>query len=204
MNFEIILAFLFGMIILSATPGPGVLASVSTALSKGFKSSLLFIGGLVIGDIFFFILAIIGMSAISKIMGQFFFIIKIIGGLYLIYLGLNIIKHRKDEIYFNSEKSSKYKTLLSGLLVTLGNPKPILFYASIVPTIIDINRITLYEVMAIIFIISVISFSVIGSYCYLAIMSKSLLIKKKYQNKVNLTSGVIMVAVGSYIILTKG
>lgn len=204
MDFEILLVFLFGMIILSASPGPGVFSSVSTALSKGFKSSLLFISGLVIGDIFFFILAIIGMSAISKIMGQLFYIIKIIGGVYLIYLGLNIMKHRKDEINFSGDKSSKYKTLLSGLLVTLGNPKPILFYASIVPTIIDINRINLYEVMAIIFIISIISFIVIGSYCYLAIMSKSLLIKKKYQNKVNLTSGMIMIAAGSYIILKKG
>lgn len=191
------------MIILSATPGPGVLVSVSTALSKGFSSSLLFIGGLVIGDIFFFILAIIGMSAISKIMGQLFYIIKIIGGIYLIYLGLNIIKHRKDEIHLNRDQSSKYKTLLSGLLVTLGNPKPILFYAGIVPTIIDINRINLNEVLTIILIISVVSFVVIGLYCYLAIISKSILIKKKYQNKVNFSSGIIMILVGSYIILKR-
>jgi threonine/homoserine/homoserine lactone efflux protein len=204
MNFEILIAFLIGMIILSATPGPGVLASVSTALSKGFKSSLLFIGGLVIGDIFFFILAILGLSAISKIMGQLFYIIKIIGGIYLLYLGLNIIKHRNDEIKFGINKGSKYKTLLSGLLITLGNPKPILFYASIVPTIIDINRINIYNLIAIICIISVVSFIVIGSYCYIAIISKSLIIEKKYQNKVNLTSGLIMIAVGSYIILRKG
>jgi threonine/homoserine/homoserine lactone efflux protein len=204
MDYKILLAFSIGMIILAVSPGPGVLASVSTALSKGFKSSLLFISGLVIGDIFFFILAIIGMSAISKIMGQLFFIIKIIGGLYLVYTGLNLIKHRKNEIILKSGKNSKYKTLLSALLVTLGNPKPILFYASIVPTIIDITQINLYEIMAIIFIISAISFIVIGSYCYLAIMSKSLLLKKKIQNKVNLASGMIMVSAGSYIILKKG
>jgi threonine/homoserine/homoserine lactone efflux protein len=204
MNFEILLAFLIGMLILSATPGPGVLGSVSTALSKGFKSSLLFICGLVIGDIFFFNLAILGMSAISKIMGQLFYIIKIIGGVYLLYLGLNIIKHRNDEINLSIDKRSKYKTLLSGLLLTLGNPKPILFYASIVPTIIDINRINFYEVIAIIFIISAVSFIVIGTYCYLAIISKSVIIKKKYQNKVKLSSGLVMVAVGSYVLLKKG
>jgi len=192
------------MIILAVSPGPGVIASVSTALSKGFKSSLLFISGLVIGDIFFFILAIIGMSAISKIMGQLFFIIKIIGGLYLIYIGFEIIKHRKDRIIFKNEKNPKYKTLLSALLITLGNPKPILFYASVVPTIIDIARINLYEIMAIIFIISAVSFIVVGSYCYLAIMSKSLLLKKKFQNKINLASGMIMASAGGYIILKKG
>ncbi len=204
MNLEILFAFTLGMIILSATPGIGVLSSISTALSKGFKSSLLFISGLVIGDIFFFILAIAGMSAISKIMGQLFFIIKILGGLYLIYIGLQIIKHRKDEIVFNGFKTTKYKTLLSGLLVTLGNPKPILFYASIVPTIIDIHQINLYEVIAIISIISLISFIVIGSYCYLALVSKSLLFQQKYQNKIQFTSGAIMISAGSYIMLKKG
>lgn len=204
MNLEILFAFTLGMIILSATPGIGVLSSISTALSKGFKSSLLFISGLVVGDIFFFILAIAGMSAISKIMGQLFFIIKILGGLYLIYIGLQIIKHRKDEIVFNGLKTAKYKTLLSGLLVTLGNPKPVLFYASIVPTIIDIHQVNLFEVMAIISIISLISFIVIGSYCYLALVSKSLLFQKKYKNKIQCTSGAIMISAGSYIILKKG
>ena len=47
MNIEILLAFLFGMIVLSATPGPGVIASVSRAVTEGFKLSLAFIGGLV-------------------------------------------------------------------------------------------------------------------------------------------------------------
>lgn len=203
MDYKILLAFSIGMIILAVSPGPGVLASVSTAVSKGFKASLLFILGLVFGDIFFFILALVGMSAISKVMGQLFYIIKMVGGIYLIYIGWDIIKHRKDEIIFNKDKSSKYKTFISALLVTLGNPKAILFYASIVPTIIDINRINLYEVLAIIFIISAVSFIVIGTYCYIAILSKTLLFKRKYQQKVNLTSGAIMISAGSYIMLKK-
>ena len=204
MDYKILLAFSIGMIILAVSPGPGVLASVSTAVSKGFKASLVFITGLVVGDTLFFILALIGMSAISKVMGQLFYVIKMVGGIYLIYIGWDIIKHRKDEIVFDKNKSSKYKTFVSALLVTFGNPKPILFYASIVPTIIDITRINFYEIIAIICIISAISFIVIGSYCYLAIMSKSLLLKKKYQNKVNLASGMIMVSAGSYIMLKKG
>lgn len=204
MDYKILMAFSIGMILLAVSPGPGILASVSTALSKGFKASLLFISGLVIGDIFFFILAIIGMSAISKIMGQLFYIIRIMGGLYLVYIGLDIILHRKDEIVYQGGRHSGYKTLLSALLVTLGNPKPILFYASVVPTIIDLTRINLYEIMAMIFIISAISFIVIGAYCYLAIMSKSLLAKKRFQSKVTLTSGMIMVSAGSYIIFKKG
>ena len=204
MNFEILLAFLLGMIVLSATPGPGVFASVSKALSEGFKSSLIFIGGLVIGDIIFFILALIGITAISKLMGQFFFVIKIIGGVYLIVLGINIIKRKKEETAFDDLKRSKTKSLTGGLLVTLGNPKPILFYASIVPAIIDINQIQIYEVIAIIFIITAVSFIVIGSYCYLAIVSKSILMRKQVQRRINTVSGLIMIAVGSFILFKRG
>ncbi len=204
MNCEILLVFLLGMIVLSATPGIGVLASVSKALSEGFKSSLIFIGGLVIGDIIFFLLALIGISAISRLMGQLFFVIKIIGGVYLIYLGVNTIKRRKKEAAFDDLKRSGYKSLTGGLLVTLGNPKPILFYASIVPAIIDINQIQIYEVVAIIFIIFAVSFIVIGSYCYLATVSKSILMRKQYQNRINAVSGMTMITVGVFIIFKRG
>jgi len=204
MNYEILLAFSIGMIILAATPGPGVLASISRAISEGFKSALFFIGGLVIGDILFFLLAIIGMTTISRLMGQLFFLVKIIGGIFLVYLGINNILKRKSKISHNKLKYTKSKSLTGGLLVTLGNPKPILFYASIVPTIIDINQINFYEIFAFILIITIVSFVVVGLYCYLSIVSKSIIAQQKYQDKLNIVSGFVMIAVGLYIILKKG
>ena len=148
MDYELLAGFLAGMIILSATPGPGVFASMSKAVSDGFKSSLFFIGGLVIGDSIFLILALIGMSAISKVLGEMFFIIKIAGGAYLIFLGIKAFRKTQHNIEPGTKvKKNKYQTILSGLFLTLGNPKPILFYASVLPTIINFSKVRLTDIL---------------------------------------------------------
>ncbi len=190
------------MIVLAASPGPGVFASVSKAISHGFKSSLFLISGLVVGDVLFLILALIGMSTISKIMGEMFFAIKIAGGIYLVFLGIKTFKKSKPASV-EVKTGSKYKmtTFMSGLLVTLGNPKPILFYASVVPNIINVKDVHIVEAIVMIAIIASVSFLVIGTYCYIASLSKKVFIKNKFDEKLNKAAGLVMCAAGGYIIV---
>jgi threonine/homoserine/homoserine lactone efflux protein len=202
MNIEILIAFSIGMIVLAASPGPGVFASVSKAISDGFKSSLFLISGLVLGDVLFLILALIGMSTISKIMGEMFFTIKIAGGIYLVFLGIKAFKRSKPtSVEVKTGGKNKMSAFMSGLLVTLGNPKPILFYASVVPTIINIKDVHLIEALVMIAIIVSVSFLVIGTYCYIASLSKKIFIKNKFGEKLNKAAGLVMCAAGGYIIV---
>ena len=202
MNYEILAGFLVGMIVLSATPGPGVFASMTTAVSDGFKSSLLFIGGLVIGDSIFLILALIGMSAISKALGEMFFIIKIAGGAYLIFLGIKAFRNTHLNKGLKTKvKRNKYKTILSGLLLTLGNPKPVLFYASVLPTIINFSKVNLSDILMMIILITMVSFTVLGSYCYFASLSRKLYINETSEKKINKAAGTVMAATGIYVML---
>ncbi|HSR16654.1 MAG TPA: LysE family transporter [Ignavibacteriaceae bacterium] len=76
MNINILLAFLFGMILLAASPGPGVFASMSKAIAEGFTASLYLIGGLVLGDIIFLLLAVFGLSAVASLAEGIFSFIK--------------------------------------------------------------------------------------------------------------------------------
>jgi threonine/homoserine/homoserine lactone efflux protein len=206
MNIEVLIAFSIGMIILAVTPGIGVFSSVAQAVSSGFISSLFFVSGLILGDIIFFLLAVIGITAISEIMGEIFFIIRITGGVYLIYLGIKTLKKNGAEsgthTFLNTKKSRK-KVFLSGLLVTLGNPKPILFYASVVPTIVDIDKIQLNEVLILISLIAAISYIVVGSYCYAASLSKKIMTKSSYKRKLDNLAGFTIIAAGCYIIIKK-
>ncbi len=202
MDYEILAGFLVGMIILSATPGPGVFASISKAVSNGFKSSLLFISGLVIGDSIFLILAYIGISAISEAMGEMFFIIRIAGGVYLIFLGIKTFKKTNLNIELNGRvKKSKYQTILSGLFLTLGNPKPILFYASVLPTIINFSKVNIADILMMIILITLVSFTVLGSYCYFASLSRKLFIRETSQKKINKAAGALMTATGIYVLI---
>ena len=204
MNIEVLLAFSIGMIILAVTPGVGVFFSVAQAISGGFISSLVFISGLIMGDIIFFILAIIGVSAISEIMGELFFVVRIIGGIYLVYLGIKSLKKNGTETNtFLNTKKSRRRIFLSGLLITMGNPKPILFYASVVPTIVDINKIHLSDILILIFLIAAISYVVVGGYCYVASFSKRMITNTSCKKKLENIAGFTIIAAGCYIIFKK-
>ncbi|MGD8782189.1 MAG: LysE family translocator [Ignavibacteria bacterium] len=202
MSFEIIAAFTIAMIILSASPGPGVFSTLAEALSNGFVSSMYFLTGLIIGDIFFLLLAIFGMSAVSILMGEFFFVIKIIGGLYLIFLGIQMWRNNKSEFKLNNtqKNKSRAKSLLGGLFITLGNPKAIIFYASLLPTIIDLNKLKFSEGFAIVLIVAIVSYLVIGTYSFLAVRAKLFLKNEKSIKIVNKTAGSIMIGSGAYIL----
>lgn len=211
MNINILLAFLFGMIILAATPGPGVFASISKAITDGFTASLYLIGGLVIGDIIFLLLALFGLSAIAKIMGWMFLYIKIIGGIYLIYLGIkifrsimfkgNIEEQKENQSRGNNALTeSRFQTFLGGFLVTLGNPKPILFYASVLPTIIDFNKVKPPDVFIMVILIALVSFIVLGTYSYIASLSHKLNMSGKWNKRINQIAGLVMITAGILVI----
>ena len=90
MSLETLLAFTLAMFLLAASPGPGFLMVVARALTGGFAAGLAAIAGLVVGDILFLVLAILGLSALAAVMGEFFLAVKVLGAAYLIWLGVKL------------------------------------------------------------------------------------------------------------------
>jgi threonine/homoserine/homoserine lactone efflux protein len=89
---------------------------------------------------------------------------------------------------------------MSGLLVTLGNPKPILFYASVLPTIINFNEVRPLDILMMTALIAIVSFSVLGTYCYIASLSKKVHMGRGWQKRINQVAGLVMITVGIFII----
>jgi threonine/homoserine/homoserine lactone efflux protein len=202
MNVNLLITFLLGMIVLAATPGPGVFGSMAKAAAEGFKVSLFFIGGLVMGDSILLALALLGLSAISKLVGSMFLIIKIIGGLYLMYLGVRMF--RSISISVNTKKKKEennWQTCLSGILLSLGNPKPILFYASVLPTIINFNEVRISDALLMMVLIGLVSFSVVGTYSYIASLTHKIHMSEKMQKRTNQAAGFIMIIVGFFVVI---
>jgi len=202
MNIQILIPVLIGMIILAATPGPGVFASMAKAVAEGFKSSLFFIGGLALGDMLFLIAALLGLSVIAKMLGSMFFLIRVIGGIYLVYLGFRIFRNTKIQKRIGADSGESYKqSFVLGFLTTMGNPKPILFYASVLPTIIDINKVRFIDALIMIILIPLVTFLVVGSYSYIASLSHKIDMSEKLQSRINKTAGLVMMIVGVYVII---
>jgi threonine/homoserine/homoserine lactone efflux protein len=202
MNVNLLISFLIGMIVLAATPGPGVFGSMAKAAAEGFKMSLFFIGGLVLGDSILLALALLGLSAIAKLMGGMFLIIKFAGGLYLAYLGIRMFRSSSMSGTGQSKKGeNKWQTCLSGMLLSLGNPKPILFYASVLPTIINFNEVRLSDALLMMVLIGIVAFSVVGTYAYIASLTHKIQMSETMQKRTNQIAGFIMAAVGVFVMI---
>jgi threonine/homoserine/homoserine lactone efflux protein len=202
MNIHLLISFLIGMIVLAATPGPGVFGSMAKAAAEGFKMSLFFIGGLVLGDSILLALALLGLSAIANLMGGMFLVIKFAGGLYLAYLGVRMFRSTSISGQTQTEKKeNKWQTCLSGILLSLGNPKPILFYASVLPTIINFNDVRLSDAVLMMVLIGLVSFTVVGTYSYIASLTHKIQMSEVMQKRINQIAGFIMAAVGVFVII---
>ena len=202
MTFQSALAFGMAMLILAATPGPGVLTSVAHSLSRGFRSSIFVIAGIVLGDLLFLMLAVFGLSAVAHTLGELFFIVKIIGGGYLIWMGCRLM--RKGPFIVNSRdllpNDGQRRHFLTGLLVTLSNPKVILFYAGFLPTFLDLAHLNLLDVAVLAVIVSCVLGCVLGLYAFGAAKARRLVSSPRATRNINRATGAMLMGAGAVLV----
>jgi len=202
MSLESIVAFAVGMLLLAIAPGPGVAAVVARALSAGIPAALAVITGLVIGDIVFMALALAGLSALAATAGPVFSLVKYVGAAYLFWLGYQALTSTATTIEVTDAKAiSPWRELGMGLLVTLGNPKPILFYGALMPTFLDITRATWRDGAVFAIIIALVSYLVLGGYALLAHRARRLLDTPRAVRRLNQSTGIVMIGAGTAIAL---
>ena len=186
------------MLVLAASPGPGVMATVSRALSSGFLAALAVICGIVLGDILFLLLATFGLSIIARTLGELFLVVKVCGGAYLIWLGVKIWRNgpASDEIVNGNGVRSQWGNFIGGLLITLSNPKVILFYCGFLPTFMDLTVLSFADLMFVIVIVSTVLSGVLSAYAFLASRARKMFTDRKAARRLNRAAGGVMVATG--------
>ena len=201
MTVESTLAFALAMLILAATPGPGVFATLAQSLSSGFRSSIEVIAGIVIGDLLFLILAIFGLSAVASVLGELFFIVKIIGGAYLIWLGYKM--WTAEPVPLNSDpdvgEKNGWQRFLGGLFITLSNPKVILFYCGFLPTFTNLRRLTVVDIAVISAVVVVVLAGVMMVYSYSTARARQLFSSRRATRNFNRGAGTVLIGTGVVI-----
>lgn len=196
------LAFSGAMFLFALSPGPGLFAIISNALSLGFKNTSFLVMGMVMGDIIFLLLAIFGLSAIASILGDFFIIVKYIGGAYLLYLGYKILTSKEEDTNIKGiEELSWKKNFIAGLFITLSNPKVIFFYLGFLPTFINLETLTYIDIVIVATIVTIILGGVLLGYAYSASSARKLFKNKSSKRKMNIVAGSVMVTAGGALIL---
>lgn len=198
-----ILAFAGAMFILAATPGPGVFATVARAMASGFPHAAILAVGIICGDLLFLLFALYGLASVAEILGSFFVIVKYLGSLYLIWLGIQILRSKPEQRTVQGVKELSWKkNFISGLVITLGNPKVILFYLSFLPTFIDLKSIAGIDVLIISLTVVLVLGLVLLGYSLAAARARTFFTDPSSQKWCNRCAGGVMMTTGA-ILLSK-
>ena len=178
-----------------ASPGPGIAAILARTLGRGLPGMTAFIGGFVAGDLTLFLIAVTGLAVIVQAYGQVLFAIKLMGAAYLIYLAWKLwhapaVAPASGAVTAKDE--NPWRLFLGSYSLTVGNPKAIVFFMAIVPTIVDLRSITMGTILAIAVVIAIIQPGVLWSYALAADRARKLFTDSASIRRLNRTTAVIM------------
>jgi len=170
---------LFGLVyaLAVATPGPAVAAVVARSLAFGMRGSPAFIAGFLIGDLTWFTVAATGLAALAKTAYIAFVVVKYAGVAYLLYLSYRMWTSAAKPIESEEVQPSQRPTrlFLGSLALTLGNPKVMVFFLALLPTVVTLETLTVSGFFEIAAVISVSLPAVLGGYGYAAARARRLL-----------------------------
>ncbi|MGW9630047.1 LysE family translocator [Agromyces sp. NPDC055520] len=204
---ENLLAFTAAAIILIVIPGPSVLFSVGRALALGRVGGLLSVLGNALGLLPLVALVALGVGAVIAQSVVLFTILKFAGALYLVYLGIQAIRHRKDAsaaLTGAVARRSHWRQLGEGFVVGATNPKTIAFFVAVLPQFVSLSSgsvaLQMLELGLVFFVLAVISDS---AWALAAGGARDWFVKSpKRAEHLAATGGVMMIGLGGVLALT--
>lgn len=133
-------AFALAAFALIVIPGPSVLFVIGRSISLGRRGGFLSVLGNALGMLPAVALVSLGLGSIVAESVVVFTIVKLVGAAYLIYLGVQAIRHRNDRAAATPavrSRPSSFRLLLEGLVVGATNPKTIVFFVAVLPQFVD-------------------------------------------------------------------
>ncbi len=200
MTITTILAYAMALFIAAAIPGPGMTAIVARALGSGFRETFFMGLGLVLGDMVYLTAVILGLAFVAQTFQEAFMVLKFAGAAYLLYIAWKLWTAGLLPQDLQAKKSTSIgMSFLSGLFITLGNPKTMLFYVALVPTLIDIRGIGLSEYALLIGLTFTVLMAVLLPYILLASKARALLKRPSALTILNRTAAGILAGTAAMI-----
>jgi len=132
-----LLLFIGAELIFSLTPGPTVMMISAFGLKGGFRDALAAIAGTQTGNTLWYVICVTGLGALMTTSPQLFYVIRLLGSAYLIWLGLSALWKSFRATAEEHGPRLMGKPYIQATLTQMGNPKAILFFGAIVPQFLD-------------------------------------------------------------------
>jgi threonine/homoserine/homoserine lactone efflux protein len=184
-----------------ATPGPGVIAIVARALGSGFFSVIPGVIGILCGDMVLMTLSAFGLALVAQEMGRLFFMVKIAGALYLLYLAWKYWTAKVEESGEMMPQGAA-RGFLAYFGLTLGNPKAIAFFVALLPIAIDPRRLGWTGYLQLCGATLLVIPAITLSYAALAARLSRFITSARARRRINRGAGAVMAGAGALIIMS--
>lgn len=192
------------LLILFLTPGPVWVALTARALAGGFNAAWPLALGVVVGDVLWPLLAILGVTWIVSVFSGFMTVLTWVACLVFLAMGVLLIRNRDKSIASDSRltRPGMWAGFVAGLAVILGNPKAILFYMGVLPGFFDLTRLTWADIAVICFLSFIVPLLGNLSLAVFIDRARRLLTSPRALRRTNVISGILLICVGLVIPFT--
>jgi threonine/homoserine/homoserine lactone efflux protein len=195
-----LLVFALALVVAAGSPGPSIAALVARVLTHGLRDVLPFLAAMWLGEALWLTCAVAGLAMVARTLGVVFVAIKFIGVAYLLFLAWKMwfapTQVSKDEL---PSSRSPWRRIGAGLAVTLGNPKIMVFYLALLPTMVNLNRVGTAAWIELIAVTLLVLMSVDFAWALLAVRARRLLTSRSAVKIANSTSATKMAGAAAVI-----
>jgi threonine/homoserine/homoserine lactone efflux protein len=186
--------------VVALTPGPAVAAIVARAISSGAGPALAISAGIVTGDLLFLGLAAAGLSAAARAMGDTFEIVRWLGALYLAWQGVSLWRRPAATPQPSSGAGPDIlRNYAAGLLLMLGHVQAMLFYAALLPGLVDLTALNWRDLGVVALMIVVVIGGINAGYALLAARARRFIADARAQRLVQRIAGTLMLVAAALV-----
>ena len=140
MSLQLYLAFVAACIGLALLPGPIVTLLIANGLRHGTRAALINIAGVQAGLTIVIGIVAVGLTSLMATMGYWFDWVRFAGAAYLVWLGIKLIRAPVEGVSAEAPLPPRGGFFLQGFLVSLSNPKVLVFFGAFIPQFMDMSQ----------------------------------------------------------------
>ena len=203
MTYGPILVSLFAVDLAAAmSPGPNFVLVSQSAVDRDRRTALAVVAGFALSNLLWCVAVMLGLAALFRVVPQIYAAIRIVGGLYLIFLGIQLW-WKSDKVIFGksaSDSGSLVRAFVRGTLTNLTNPKSAVYFASIFVLFIQPGTPVWVQWVAVAIVIA----DTLIWYGFVALLLSARRVQiwyRKVARTVDRLAGTLMIAFGSRLVI---
>jgi threonine/homoserine/homoserine lactone efflux protein len=195
-----LMGFALALVVAAGSPGPSIAALVARVLTSGFREVLPFLAAMWIGEAVWLTVAVAGLAVVAQAFAMVFVVIKLAGVGYLLWLAWKMWTARTEVAGDQMPTGQRPRRMfLAGMAITLGNPKIMVFYLAVVPSLLDLGRLTVAAWAELTLTMLVVLIAIDVGWALAAARARRLLTSRRAVRVANRASATLMVGAAAAI-----